>query len=88
MKRYIKSEIYLEYPYKIRAYYDYKFWGLADVREASTLDEAIDIVHEFCSHGLYVEIQNVQTGKKMVFTPDEWMETIDIGDVPEEIKHI
>lgn len=89
MKKYIKStDISPDYKYKVRGYYDERLYGLADSYETNDLDDAIDAVHEFCSHGDYVEIQNVIDGGRLVYSPDEWLDNIDMGDVPPEIKEL
>lgn len=74
--------------YDVRAYYDGNMRGLADSRICRTQDDMIDTVHEFCFQGNFVKIVNNETGDSLVFNPDTWMECIDYGDVPENIKKL
>lgn len=72
--------------YEVRGYYGNNFVGLAESYEVETYEEAVDKAHGCCSNALYTVITQHPSGGQVRFTPDEWMEAIDFGDVPEKIK--
>lgn len=75
-----------EMTYEIRGYFDGNMRGLAESISVDTNDAMIDHVHSYCSNGDYVKVFNNRTGANVNICPDEWMESIELGDVPEYIK--
>jgi hypothetical protein len=74
--------------YEVRAYFGGNMRGLSEDRTCRTHNDMVDTVHEFCFNGNYVRVQNIETGATLEFDPDTWMESIDLGDVPEVIKSL
>lgn len=74
--------------YEIKGYYDKDLRGLANSTATNSFDEAVDAVHAYCSDGSFVKIVNNETGQQKTYDPDTWMEAIDMGDIPEDIKEL
>jgi hypothetical protein len=74
--------------YKVRGYYDRNYRGLSDSEEFRDFSKAIDFTHEIASRGSFVVISNYETGVEKRYTPDEWMEAIEFGEVPEDVKEV
>jgi len=74
--------------YCVAGYFDEKMAGLEDSMRTDDLTEALDAAHEMACRGDFVMIRNTDTGKEARFSPDEWIEAVDLGDVPDSAKDL
>lgn len=72
----------------VAAYFDENMRGLEDNLMTDNFDEAIDFIHHYANNGNTVEIKNQITGERQVYSPDEWMEEIEYGDIPQQVKKL
>ena len=56
--------------------------------DTDDFDGVIEGAHDMACRGLYVVIKNQETGSEIECTPDTWMESIDLGGVPEDIYSV
>jgi hypothetical protein len=77
-----------DFKYYVAGYFDSRLRGLDDNLATNDFDEALNKAHELASNGDYVEITNEITGKSHTYDPDEWMEAIDYGDIPESARDL
>lgn len=76
------------YKYYVAGYFDSNLRGLEDNLATHDFDEALDFAHKLASNGDYVEITNEITGKSHTYSPDDWMEAIEFGEVPSSTKDL
>lgn len=74
--------------YYVAGYYGSDLRGLEDNLATDDFEEALDFAHKYASNGDYVEIINEVTGKAKSYTPDQWMEAIEFGEVPSDVYDI
>lgn len=56
--------------------------------DTDDFDRVIEGAHDMACKGLYVVIKNQETGSEIECDPDTWMESIDLGGVPEDIYSV
>jgi len=74
--------------YYVAAYFDESKRGLDDNLATNDFEEAISFAHDCICRGTFVEIKNQITGDSKTYTPDEWLECIDIGDAPASVREL
>lgn len=74
--------------YEIRGYYDEDMRGLAESTTTNIFKTAIETVHTYCSNGDFVKITNSETGQRKIYAPDVWLNNIDMGEIPDDIKEL
>ena len=74
--------------YYVAGYYGSDLRGLEDNLATDDFTTALDFAHELASNGDYIEIINEVTGKAKSYTPDQWMEAIEFGDVPSDVYEV
>ena len=74
--------------YYAAGFFDEKLRGLSDNLLTNSFDEAVDKIHKMASDGSFVMLKNEETGESATFPPDEWMNAIDNGDIPEAAKRL
>ena len=74
--------------YYVAGYFSSDLRGLDDNLATDDFSTALDFAHELASNGDYIEIINEVTGKAKSYTPDQWMEAIEFGDVPSDVYEV
>lgn len=74
--------------YYVAAYFDESKRGLNDNLATDNFDEVVTFAHNQICQGSFVEIKNRATGQSQIYTPDEWLECIDNGDIPQSVHDL
>lgn len=74
-----------DYKYYVAGYFDENCRGVDDNLNSGDFDAILDKAHELACAGDYVEIKNLVNGKSHYYTSDQWMEAIEMGDVPSSV---
>lgn len=73
------------YKYYVAGFFDKTCRGIDDNLNTGDFDAIVDKAHDLASHGDYVLIKNMATGESQFYTPDEWMEAVELGGVPDAV---
>jgi hypothetical protein len=76
------------YKYYVVGYFDNQQRGVDDNLQTRYFSDALDFAHDLACNGDFITIKNLITGDFVTYTPDEWMEAIDLGDVPSSVYTI
>lgn len=74
--------------YYVAAYFDENKRGLDDNLATNDFDKAISFAHDCICNGNFVEIKNTETGNSHTYKPDEWLECINLGDIPVSVREL
>ena len=74
-----------DYKYYVVGYFDSNCRGIDDNLNTGDFDAILDKAHELACNGDYVEIKNLDNGKSHYYTPDQWLDAIDLGGVPDSV---
>lgn len=76
------------YKYYVVGYFDIQQRGVDNNLQTRYFSEALDFAHDLACNGDFITIKNLITGDFVTYTPDEWMEAIELGDVPSSVYTI
>ena len=72
--------------FEVRGYYDNDYQGLEDDFSSENFDEVLSAAHELAARGDFILVRNDETGNEVRMSSDEWVDAIDRGDYPDEVK--
>lgn len=77
-----------DYRYYIAGYYDNLMRGLSDDLCTDSFTEVLDFANDLANDGLFIHIENTQTGSQVSYDANVWLAAVENGDVPEDVFEV